>query len=223
LSIFTNLERLIIRRAKAMMHGASKSRIQEPMPYATPADFCRIFESNMNRLYLLSYLLTGDHKRAERCFVGGLETSRSSNPVFKEWAESWARRMIIRNAIQMIGPAPAEAYSAPGSLQNVPQRAAGSSAAEPAEIEAVVELPVFERFVFVISVLEGYSDQECSLLLDCNRSDVVAARSHALQQIGAAAQLRQKVTPIDVGEPVQRSGPAAALDPTIFSAVAASA
>ncbi len=52
------------------MFNAKQSAIQ---PYATSADFCRIFESDMNRLYLLCYLLTADHGIAEECFVRGLE------------------------------------------------------------------------------------------------------------------------------------------------------
>ena len=75
--------------------------------YATSADFCRIFESDMNRLYLLAFLLTTDHVTAEKCFVLGLEDSKNGNLVFKDWAESWARRSIIANAIRMIHPAPA--------------------------------------------------------------------------------------------------------------------
>ena len=61
---------------------------------------------------------------------------------------------------------------------------------QPAELAAVIELPPFERFVFVLSVLERYSDQECSLLLNTNRGEVTAARTHALQSIGNSAELR---------------------------------
>ena len=49
----------------------------------------------MNRLYLLAFLLTADHTTAEKCFVWGLEDSKKGNLVFKEWAQSWARRTII--------------------------------------------------------------------------------------------------------------------------------
>ena len=58
----------------------------------------------MNGLYLLSFLLTGDRTIAEQCFVGGLHIAQEGNQVFKEWAESWARRAIIQNAIRMIRP-----------------------------------------------------------------------------------------------------------------------
>jgi DNA-directed RNA polymerase specialized sigma24 family protein len=171
-------------------------KMTSPTPlYATGEDFCRIFQSNMNRLYLLSFLLTGNPAMAEKCFVGGLEDAKKGNPVFKEWAESWARRAIILNAIRMIRPRPNGSTfieaSDPGQ---------GHAVTEPAEIADVVELPPFERFAFVMSVLEGYSDQECALLFGCTRGEVNAARTRALQHLGRSAELRRKLVSIDSSE-----------------------
>ena len=56
-------------------------------------------------------------------------------------------------------------------------------AVEQVETAAVVQLEPFERFVYVMSALERYSDLDCSLLLDCARRDVIAARIRALQQL----------------------------------------
>jgi DNA-directed RNA polymerase specialized sigma24 family protein len=170
------------------MIGKGKTLSQDSTIYATRADFCRIFKTHMDRLYLLSFLLTADHAMAEKCFVRGLRGSAKSNSVFKEWAESWARRTIIRKAVQMIKPRLSEA-----SHTSVFIRTTGESVTELPEIIAVAELPAFERFVFVISVLERYSDQECSLLLNCTRGDVIAARTRALQQISTSAELRKKL------------------------------
>jgi DNA-directed RNA polymerase specialized sigma24 family protein len=142
------------------------------------ADFCRIFEQDMDRLYLLSFLLTGDEDLAERCFVGGLEDSAKGPRVFKEWAHSWARRMVIQNAIQIMRPQTEN--------NRVPNHDADCGITSTTEISAVAQLPAFERFVFVMSVLECYSDQDCALLLDCTRSEVDGARIHALQQIGSS-------------------------------------
>src|SRR5207237_9434291 len=41
----------------------------------------------------------------------------------------------------------------------------------------------FERFVFVMAVLEGYSPRECSALLGCPVQDVIEAKSLALQRL----------------------------------------
>jgi hypothetical protein len=155
--------------------------IARPSPYASSADFRQIFDEDMNGLYLLSFLLTADREKAEQCFVSGLEDAVDGNPVFKEWAQSWARRVIIQNAVRVINPRPAEdSGSSPASLDS---RSKTSSAEPQLEIAAVLALEPFERFVYLITVLERYSDQDCSVLLGCSRRDVVAARTRAFQQL----------------------------------------
>jgi DNA-directed RNA polymerase specialized sigma24 family protein len=150
--------------------------------HASSADFCRIFESDMDRLYMLSLLLTADAGLAEKCFVGGLEDSKNSNPVFKEWAHSWARRTVIINATRTIGPRP-------GIRESVAQNFTGKSIdGLPEEFMAVVNLPAFERFVFVMAVLERYSARDCRLLLNCSNFDVAQARVQALQQLEKPVQ-----------------------------------
>jgi hypothetical protein len=155
--------------------------------YATGADFCRIFESDMNGLYLLSLLLTANHELAEKCLVAGLDTSTSGTAVFKEWAQSWARRAIITNAIRMVRPLPADDSSSTdfnSALQEFKDL--------PSELAAVVGLEAFDRFVFVMSVLEGYSEPDCRLLLDCSSPDITHARIRVLNQLrGLTENTRQ--------------------------------
>ncbi len=145
-------------------------------PYASIADFQRIFEEDMNRLHLLALLLTADREMAEQCFVAGLEDATKENPVFKEWARSWARRMVILNAVRMMNPRPTEASGAGNStvLQTL--------FAEQQPFAAILQLQPFDRFVYVMSVLERYSAHHCALFLGCSRQDVITARSRALQQ-----------------------------------------
>jgi DNA-directed RNA polymerase specialized sigma24 family protein len=172
-------------------------------PYATRADFCRIFEENMSGLYLLSFLLTGDQSTAEKCFVSGLEDSGKSSPVFVAWAESWARRMIIENAIRTLRPRDRETPSSTSQSEVSP------AATERAMISAVLALPVFDRFVFVMTVLERYSDQECSLLLDSSRTSVAAARVRALQATGQSADPNRGLTGVASEEKPQSDRPTA--------------
>lgn len=154
--------------------------------YAIGADFCRIFAQDMNSLYLLSFLLTADREKAEQCFVSGLGDSMKANRVFKEWARSWARRTIIQNAIRMIGPTPDHATEkTPLPLINT---GAAMKSEREASLAAVLELGAFERFVFVMSVLERYSDQDCSILLGCSRRGVALARLRAAERIAASAE-----------------------------------
>jgi len=161
--------------------------IKSPTPYASSGDFQRIFHEDMNGLYLLSFLLTANHEKAEQCFVSGLEDAVNGNRVFKEWARSWARRVIIKNAVTVINPRPVER-----SVQSSPVSANSNGktllAEQQVEITAVLGLESFERFVYVMTVLEGYSDQDSSLLLGCARRDVLAARSRALQETGSVIE-----------------------------------
>jgi len=152
--------------------------------YATFADFCQIFDKDMSSLYLLSLLLTGDHKKAEECFVAGLENAVNRNRVFKDWARGWARRVIIQNALRTVDPHPKKE----SILNSASIEANDKIVAERPEIAAVLGLQAFDRFVFVMSVLEDYSDHDCSILLGSTRRDVLAARVRALQKIGSAAE-----------------------------------
>lgn len=165
------------------MFGATKPGKQQRLTYAPAIDFCQIFETDMNRLYRLSFLLTGHEPVAQQCFLGGLQMAQEGNPVFKDWAESWARRMIILYAIRVLHSQLVHTSESVG-------RVVGRSATDRIEIAEIVELPVFERFAFVMSVLEGYSDHECSLHLASTRATVATARVRALERIGRAAQLR---------------------------------
>ena len=152
--------------------------ITTPTPYASGGDFCRIFYEEIDSLYLLSLLLTADCEKAEQCFVSGLEDSVNGNPVFKEWARSWARRTIIQKAVRVINPRSMGEIAASDS-----NRSGKTTPAWPAELAAVLELEPFERFVYVMSVFEHYSDQDCSVLLGCALRYVITARIHALQQV----------------------------------------
>ena len=154
-------------------------------------DYCKIFSDHVDHLYTLSLLLTADHGRAEQCLVAGLEDCVQANPVFREWAHAWATRTIIKNAIQMISPGKSETTA---SLESAAQLAseAGTLAL------AIMALPPLERFAYVMSVLEKYSDRECAKLLDCTVQEVVSARTYALERLAkrvhAATQQAQDLS-----------------------------
>ena len=150
------------------------------LAYATRADFQRIFTEDMGSLHLLALLLTADADKAEQVFVSGLEESIHGNPVFKEWARSWSKRVIIRNAIQLLAPSPLE------SENSSPTCATAAVSERDAWTTTVMQLPAFDRFVFVILVLEGHSESDCASLLGCGMHEMLRARSRALKCVGAA-------------------------------------
>jgi DNA-directed RNA polymerase specialized sigma24 family protein len=131
--------------------------------YASCKDFQEIFNEDMVGLHRLAFLLTADHAKAEQCFVAGLEASIHGNPVFRQWARAWSKRAIIQSAIKAIAPkstrygAIPEAAEVQWNENEIESIAAVVASWEP-----------FERFVFVMAVLEGYGLRECAALLACS-------------------------------------------------------
>ena len=137
----------------------------------------------MNRLYALALLLTGEHGAAEACFVAALEDCRTGPEVFRESAQAWSRRAIVKQAIRRVRPRP-----------EVPGSAASAQVPRESIASLLFQLTAFDRFVFAMTVLERYSHKESALLLDCRLTDIEAARKRALQFIAAAG--RNAVPPI---------------------------
>ena len=156
--------------------------------YAAREDFLKIFDEDMNSLYQLSFLLTGDHQKGEMCFVAGIDDCARENRVFMEWAGAWAKRVVVKNAIRELNPRPSPSNSSAlptGFLHNQPS----SDPIGPFALEAMLGLPDFERFVFVLRVLEHYREHECALLLGCSVSEVRDARTRALEELASSGQL----------------------------------
>ncbi len=146
--------------------------------YATCTDCWNLLTDEMHSLYLLSFLLTADLDKAEQCFVNGLGECEEEIGVFVTWAQTRARRGILNNAIRMIMPAPERADDFSFGL-----RKGSRSFGKTTLFDAIVRLNAFERFVYVMSVLEKQSDDDCSALLRCSRRDVIIARTVALERL----------------------------------------
>jgi hypothetical protein len=144
--------------------------------YPTVTDFFKTFNEEMHSLYLLSFLLTADHDKAEQCLVSAMGECVEGIGIFMDWARSWTRGAVLKRAIQMIMPMPEHADSI--SLISLERSA---TPAENNPFAAILLLDAFERFVFVMSILEGQSDEECASLLRCSRRDVMMTRVLALK------------------------------------------
>lgn len=163
--------------------AAYQIREKEADSYATQEEFHRIFDEGRDELYQLSFLLTRDHETAQRCLVGGLEDCVGSNRVFREWARSWAKRTIIQNAIRELKPRSTYYHSSlPGvfgcDIDETPNCPGGHFA-----MDSLLTLGNFERFVFVMSVLEHYSEHDCALLLGSSVRETREARARAVSEL----------------------------------------
>ena len=159
-----------------MFRRKQSQRAQErATEYATCKDFQQIFNEDMAGLHLLAYLLTADPQKAEQCFVAGLDDSIHGNPVFRQWARAWSKRAIIQNAIKTVSPL--------SSAANGPVTQTDAGSQESPLIPMVLGWPAFERFVFVMSVLEGYAVRECAAMLACTDQEIIATKSRVLARL----------------------------------------
>jgi hypothetical protein len=141
--------------------------------YPTVTDFFRAFNEEMHSLYLLAFLLTADHDKAEQCLVSAMEECMEGIGVFMQWT----RGAVLKHAIQMIMPTPQ--YADGVSLMRLVR---SGTPAENNPFAAILLLDAFDRFVFVMSILEEQSDEECANLLRCSQRDVTIARLLALKR-----------------------------------------
>ncbi|HEY6304541.1 MAG TPA: hypothetical protein VIX14_15900 [Terriglobales bacterium] len=144
------------------------------LDYAKPVDFCEAFERDMKPFYLLAFLMTANHKEAERCFAATVEESCEENSVFTAWMNSWIKRYLIKRAVRIVLSRPARSDDERNLWCQGPAETRISDV-----VNAVTKLEALERFVFVMSILEGYSARECSLLLDCTTESVAQLRVRA--------------------------------------------
>jgi hypothetical protein len=163
---------------------------EKATPYPTVTDFFTTFHEEMHSLYLLSFLLTADPDKAEQCLVSAMGECVEGIGVRMDWARSWTRAAVLKHAIQMINPAPEHTDCVSFTSLKRP-----ATPAENNPFAAILLLDTFERFVFVMAILEGQSDEECAILLGCSRRDVMIARMLALK--------RQSTTDALAGEILQ--------------------
>lgn len=145
--------------------------------FASSADFRALFEKEAPSLFQLAYLLTAEPDLAEQVFSSALDDCLGAASVSREWASKWARRSVIRRAIQTLRERNASAIS--NSIGAGPE-----SKSDPTSVlRRIVSLSEFERLVYVLSVLEGYSKAETAILLGKLVGDVLQARTQALLRV----------------------------------------
>jgi len=174
-----------------MIGMKQSSTHKERNPYATTEDFCRVFHQNLDSLYVLALLLTGDQSDAEKCFVAGFADSVITNRVFKEWAYAWAKIAIIKNAVSKVHPRLDS--SSPALIREVDSELPDASNIE---LHAVLALPGFIRFVFVLSVLEQFTERDSARLLGCSIKELRRSRVRGLELIANSDVHDQSPEPI---------------------------
>jgi DNA-directed RNA polymerase specialized sigma24 family protein len=148
--------------------------------YASRDDFRKILDEDLDRLYQLSFLLTGDRQNAENCLVAGIDACANQNRVLSEWVRAWTIRVVVENAIRELTPRPTRSNSSsPPDLRT----RESTSPTGYFDADSLLGLADFDRFVFVLRVLEGYPENECALVLGSSRSQVREACTSAIKKL----------------------------------------
>lgn len=154
----------------------------------TVQDKCQFLISHMEHYYSLALLLTASEEDAERCFISGLDSWSKAQmnlaPMSAEVAHGCIRRALVACALRICDP----------DLGRVAKESGSNTVSDnmPADwspwVVAITRLDPFERYVFVLSVLESYSDKECSDLLHCRPEEIAESRIRALSLVASRSQ-----------------------------------
>ena len=155
--------------------------ISEKSLHATAEDFEQLFAKETTDLIRLSLHLTADAEKAESCVILAMRDCFFRSRVPKDRVRTWARRMVMRNAIRSIwgaandilGESEFEFHLQPSDFPLEALR----------ESVAILSLPDLDRLAFVICVLERYSILDCALLLRKAPQEVYEAIVRASSQV----------------------------------------
>jgi hypothetical protein len=142
--------------------------------YVSKEEFVGVFESEQVGLQRLALLLTANSDAAAQCLSLALEQCLATSFVFKGWALSWMRRAVIRSAISLVrGPGQPLFIRANGDAERALTTYPESELLVPvANAQRILGFSQFDRFVFVICVLERYSRHDCAALLGRSLRDI---------------------------------------------------
>jgi hypothetical protein len=163
----------------------SGQKASDRSEYASNEDFASVFESERVGLQRLALLLTANSEAAKRCLIRAFRECVARSSVSKDWVLSWTRRMVIRNAISIVMDTGDQSFvntnddAHNGLIAFSPDDSLGAIATP----ESILDLPQFERFVFVICVLERYSIHDCALLLGKSPREVGEVRYRVGNQV----------------------------------------
>lgn len=145
--------------------------------YTTAEEFCSIFNRSVDRHYLLALLLTCSESKALECVVLALEDCQKAQ-VFKPWADSWARLSVIDRAMKIMG------IGSHDSLEVDPYKQPLDRI--PSELASVMKLRTFQRFVYVLTVLEKYSIRDVAILMKRSKREVMEVQQEALVSVSGS-------------------------------------
>jgi DNA-directed RNA polymerase specialized sigma24 family protein len=134
--------------------------------------------------YWIAFVLTGDEKEAARIVSSGIHKIADSGTVFGKWLCAWGIRVVIEACVALRAD---ELRKEKGSGEYWRAKAAEGLTVElqqaPLSTErlrrALLLLPLFPRFEFVLRILEGYSMSYVASILNVDKEACQAALAYS--------------------------------------------
>ena len=151
------------------------------------AELMQNFETNSGELYKLAFQLTaGNTERSIEAFGKALDFEE--NPAFGGFMNSWARKLII---VEALGTIEAELRASKRRVARMTEEEPGREAKwKPREHiareefeEAVISIDAFPRCAMVLTIFEGMSIEDAAVLLNADKSLTAAAQRIGIVQL----------------------------------------
>jgi hypothetical protein len=150
-------------------------------------DLIEIFEEKYCELYSLAFLLTGNADRSVEAFNRALDFDEE-NPSFGKFMDSWARKLIIAEALGTIRTElrASRQRTARMAEEEVPTDAKWKRRPDISREEfeeAVIAIDAFPRCAMVLTIFEGMSIQAASVLLNEDRALTLKAQRTGIVEL----------------------------------------
>ena len=167
--------------------------VNEGDEYARLEELLRVFECERAGLQRLALLLTGNSEAVKPCLSRALRDCISSISVSRDWILRWTRRVIIRNAINLVMNPGRDSLveTSDDTVNGLIAFSHDDSLVATADFDSICALPELDRLVYVICILEHYSMYDCALLLGRSLREVNEARQRVGDYLGQICELNE--------------------------------
>jgi len=149
------------------------------------------FSNCAGKLYWVALVLTGDDKKAREIFLPAVDDMADSHTFFGEWLCKWTIRIVVTSCA---GHHANELSAENGSGERWRAKLADHSSVKlqvPSVSKgrlqsALLSIPLFPRFAFLLRVYEHYSITEMAGILDVDEDSCKASLNYAYFAISEA-------------------------------------
>jgi DNA-directed RNA polymerase specialized sigma24 family protein len=164
------------------------------------------FATCAGKLHWVAVVLTGDRKKAQELFLAAVDDIGDSHTIFGEWLCTWAVRTVVMSCVRY--------HVNELSKENDTGERWRSKLIEHSNVKlqnpllsqeglqnALLRIPLFPRFVFLLRMLEGYPMPDVAQILDVDEDSCEASLSYAHFALSEALMSVQEPRRTEVPDP----------------------